>query len=98
MSVLSVFARDFPLNQEAKITGKLSIDKGSVFINFSDGENALVDGKPATMAALKKQVGKVVTLHGVMNKMDGTGRTKYGTELIFGLDDSEGLVTPPSKL
>jgi hypothetical protein len=89
MSVLSVFARDFPLHQETKITGKLSIDKGSVFINFPDGEMALVDGKSATIAAVKKQAaaGKVVTLHGVMNKMDGTGRTKYGTELIFGLDD-----------
>jgi hypothetical protein len=42
-----------------------------------------VDAKPATIEALKKQSGKVVTLTGTLGKMDGRGRTKYGTEVIF---------------
>jgi hypothetical protein len=54
-----------------------------VFIKLSDGSTALVDGKPVTISALKKQAGKVVALQGELSKMDGRGRTKYGTELIF---------------
>jgi hypothetical protein len=85
----SVAARDIPLHEEVKVTGKLSIEKGSVFITLSDGSIALVDGKPVTISALKKQAagGKVVTLLGDLSKMDGRGRMKYGTELIFLLHD-----------
>jgi hypothetical protein len=85
LSVCSVFAEDVPLNQETKVTGKLSIQKGSVFIDLPDTNIAVLDGKPATITALKKQAatGKVVTIHGVMSKMDGAGRTKYETAYIF---------------
>jgi hypothetical protein len=87
LSVFSVFAGDIPLHQDTKVTGKLSIDKGSVFIDLGDTGIAVVDGKPSTIAALKKQSGKIITLHGTLNKMDGVHRMKYGTELILGLDD-----------
>jgi hypothetical protein len=47
----AVTARDIPLHTDIKITGKLSIQSGSIFIALSDGNTAVVEAlKPPNIA------------------------------------------------
>ena len=65
--------------------GKILNRKGDLFVDLSSRGVALLSTGTAEEARLKKAAtsGEVVTLRRTLNKMDGTGRMKYETELIF---------------
>ena len=84
-SILSVSAGNIPLHVETNVTGKILDHKGDLFIDLGSTGVALLSTSIAEEARLKKAAatGEAVTLRGRLNKMDGRGRMKYDTELIF---------------